>query len=258
MVTPFYDTRHCGDVLLQLAQRLGAGVSPAFPWEDYQEVLATRARGLFDAGGGLASFSAADDPVWQVAGATAEPDVESFEDLWDRLTGGGLWYRPPERGDQPAGKFAFRSDRLKAALAAAAAEVPPTEDALIMVPYDLINLNSAWAPPPPFLNKTLYDDQLRKDDAFLEMNPETAARYGVTEGDCVVVRSASGEARVRVHLFDGAMPGVVYLLAGLGHTAYDEFWQGKGVNPNDLIQSEPDPLSGHPIWWRTPVTLEKA
>jgi hypothetical protein len=53
------------------------------------------------------------------------------------------------------------------------------------------------------------------------------------------------------------MPGIVYLPLGFGHTAYDEFSRGKGVNPNDIIHVGQDPLSGHPVWWNTPVQLVK-
>jgi anaerobic selenocysteine-containing dehydrogenase len=66
-----------------------------------------------------------------------------------------------------------------------------------------------------------------------------------------------GKVRVRVNLFDGAMPGIVYLPLGFGHTAYDEFLRGKGANPNDIIQAGNDPLSGHAVWWNTRVELIK-
>ena len=76
-------------------------------------------------------------------------------------------------------------------------------------------------------------------------------------GDRVIIKSPAGEARVRVAFFEGAMPEFVYMPLGLGHTAYDEFSQGKGANPNDIILAQADPLSGHPVWWNTPVKLIK-
>ena len=72
-----------------------------------------------------------------------------------------------------------------------------------------------------------------------------------------MIKSPKGEIQVRVSLFEGAMPGMVYLPLGLGHTAYDEFLKGKGANPNDIIQAGKDPLAGHPVWWSTPVKLIK-
>ena len=73
----------------------------------------------------------------------------------------------------------------------------------------------------------------------------------------MTIKSPKGEVTVRVNLFEGAMPGIVYLPMGLGHTAYDEFLRGKGVNPNQIIDGGKDPLSGQPVWWNTPVKLTK-
>ena len=103
----------------------------------------------------------------------------------------------------------------------------------------------------------LFDDQLLKNESFAEINPKTAVENGLKEGDRVVIQSQSGKIRVRAHLFEGAMPGVVYLPLGFGHTAYDDFLRGKGANPNDIIRPEKEPLSGYPIWWGTPVRLAK-
>ena len=128
---------------------------------------------------------------------------------------------------------------------------------LRMVPYELINLSNGWAPYPPYLKKTLFDNQLRKDESFVEINPKTASEYKLKQGDRVIIESTKGKAQVRVNIFDGAMPGIVYMPLGFGHTAYDDFLRGKGVNPNKITTGGRDPLSGYPIWWDTPVRITK-
>ena len=127
-----------------------------------------------------------------------------------------------------------------------------------MIPYQLINLSSGWLPNPPYLNKTLFDDQLRKKSSFAEINPKTADTYGLEQGDRVSIQSPKGALEVRVNLFEGAMPGVVFLPLGFGHTAYDAFSKNKGVNPLEIINGGKDPLSGQMIWWDNWVRLEKA
>jgi menaquinone reductase, molybdopterin-binding-like subunit len=127
-----------------------------------------------------------------------------------------------------------------------------------MVPSQIINLSAGWTPSPPFVFKTLFIDQLNKTKSYAVLHPRTAAEYQLKEGQWVHVESAAGKVRVGVTLFEGAMPGFVYLLSGLGHTAYDEFIRGKGVNPNRVVSATRDPLTGYPIWWETPVKLTKA
>jgi anaerobic selenocysteine-containing dehydrogenase len=67
-----------------------------------------------------------------------------------------------------------------------------------------------------------------------------------------------GSARVKVHLSNGIMPGLVALPRGLGHTAYDRFLAGRGVNYNQLSSPMEDPASGHNAAWGIRAKLSKA
>ncbi|RLB30955.1 MAG: hypothetical protein DRH11_14040 [Deltaproteobacteria bacterium] len=296
VVDPLYNTKHAGDVIILMAKGLGQAVGSAFPWKNYEEVLKARAKGLYEAGGGLTRFEEGQTPAWKMVNKASgsRPGYKSFDDMWKEIKEGGLWYKPSpaERNWEglfktPTGKFEFFSSRIELAFSRAAEKRPlqavlksmgvqQTGDEacmphyeeprlnvdrsafpLQMVPYEMINLASDWIPNPPYLYKSLFDTQLLKDDSFAEINPKTAAKYGLKQGDLVMVKSPKGEVRVRLNLFEGAMPGMVYLPMGFGHTAYDEFLRGKGANPNDIVHGPKDPLSGYPIWWITPVKLVK-
>jgi menaquinone reductase, molybdopterin-binding-like subunit len=296
VVDPVYDTRSTGETLLQLAKKIGGPVASAFPWKSYEEVLKVRARGLFDADAGLTRYDPT-TPAWKqlAEGKDLTPDYKNFEEMWKSMESGGLWYRPAHPFKNwdtifttPTGKYEFRSTRLETAVHEFAgggsepealkkmgiqltgdeaymphyepgiSEVDRTEYPLVMVPYQIINLSAGWTPSPPFVFKTLFIDQLNKTKSYAVLHPRTAAEYQLKEGQWVHVESAAGKVRVGVTLFEGAMPGFVYLLSGLGHTAYDEFIRGKGVNPNRVVSATRDPLTGYPIWWETPVKLTKA
>ncbi len=267
----------------------------SFPWDSFDDALKERAKGLFESEGGLTSYDES-APVWKgfATRRTIKSDYESFDEMWDKIRSGGLWYRPVHRFKNwetlfktPTGKFEFFSARIAKAINAAAQEgslksaledmgvgakgdeafLPHYEATassvdkktypLRMMPYGLINLSSTWWPNPPYLNKTLFDHQLRKNESFAEINPKTAAEYNLNEGDQVIVKSRRGEVQVKMHLFEGAMPGVVYLPLGFGHTAYDGFQRDKGVNPTEIIDGGKDPLSGQTVWWDTHVSLIK-
>lgn len=296
VVEPVYNTRNSGDVIFQLAKGIGKSVAPAFPWKKYEDVLKTRVKGLYDSGPGLVDYRK-DDTLWKRLRDKGEvsPEYKGFDDMWNKMKSGGLWYRPAhtyKNWDRifrtPSGNFEFFSSQIELTVSQLAKE--SSEEAVLakmglgvrgdeaymphyellksesykkdyplrMVPYEMINLSSGWLPSPPYLNKTLFDHQLLKNESFAEINPETATTYNLKEGDRVILESPKGKVQVRVNLFEGAMPGIVYLPLGLGHTAYDDFLQGKGVNPNHIIFPGNDPLSGHPVWWDTPVRLKKA
>jgi anaerobic selenocysteine-containing dehydrogenase len=294
VVEPLYDTRHSGDVISQLARLIGGAVGTAFPWKNFEASLKERALGLFESDGGLTRYDES-TPVWRsLASRTpAKKDYKSFDKMWRKIKSGGLWYRSTHAFGNwetifktQSGKFEFFSTAIELAANELALEsslgsalrqmgigvdgdeafvphyeVPSSVDEkdfpLFMIPYELFGLSSGWLPNPPFLYKTLFDHQLRKHESFAEINPKTAAEHGLKEGDRVVIQSPKGKLQVRVHVFEGAMPGVVYLPLGLGHTAYDDYQKGKGANPNEIIDGGRDPLSGQMVWWDTRVRLMK-
>jgi anaerobic selenocysteine-containing dehydrogenase len=295
VVKPLYHTRQSGDVIIELAGLIGESVASSFPWKNFEEALKARAKGLFEAGGGLTGYDGS-SPVWKGLDvrSAVHADYQSFDDMWQRMKSGGLWYRPTHEFKQwgtlfktPTGKFEFSSTSIVQAVAALARESSPesalrnlgigvggdeacvphykrgktdgeTEKyPLLLMPYEMIQLASGWLPNPHFLNKTLFDNQLRREESFAEINPKTASQFGLRHGDRVIIESRKGRWAVRLNLSEGAMPGVLFLPLGLGHRAYDAYQQGKGVNPNEIVDGGRDPLSGHAVWWDTRVSLTK-
>ncbi|MBW2266044.1 MAG: hypothetical protein JRF28_07770 [Deltaproteobacteria bacterium] len=58
-----------------------------------------------------------------------------------------------------------------------------------------------------------------------------------------------GKAKVLIHLSEGIMPGLVGIPKGLGHTGYDDYLAGKGVNANSFMGVVEDPVSGLSATW---------
>ena len=269
VVKPLYRTRHSGDVVISLEKKIGGTVAHSFQWADFEEALKERVSELYDSEGSAVS--------------------------WEDIKKSGYWHNPrysfSKRTDifkTPSKKFEFFSTEIELALKAYSkgksfddavlnlgisskgdeiymphyeeikSRGEENEYPLRLLPVEFINLATGWIGNPPFLNKTLFDHQIKRDDLFVEVNPKTASCYGLTEGSKVMLQSSKGEVSVRIHLFDGAMPGVIFIPFGLGHTAYDKYLQGKGVNPNEIIDPVDDPLSGQPVWWNTRVKVIKA
>ncbi|HEY3305328.1 MAG TPA: molybdopterin-dependent oxidoreductase [Candidatus Binatia bacterium] len=84
-----------------------------------------------------------------------------------------------------------------------------------------------------------------------ELHPETAATYGVKNKDWMIVESPRGAIRVRAHVTDRIIPGVVCCQHGwwqecrsLDRPGYDPY-ADNGANPSVLVGTElADPVSG--------------
>jgi menaquinone reductase, molybdopterin-binding-like subunit len=286
-VKALYDTKNSGDAIIELAKKIGSPVGEAFPWSNYEEVLKARAKGLFDSHSGMTVYDGVTPPWRATQQVVASSDYSDFDDMWKKLKENGLWYRPASSPQAletlfktPTQKFEFYCSAIESTLRGADLKVlgikasgdelcmPHFESIafeedvksfpLRMRPYELINLSSGWVPNPPYLNKTLFDNELKSSRSFVDVNPDTAKDYNLKQGDRVFVESPRGRLEALVNLFEGAMPGIVFMPLGLGHSAYDDFLQGKGVNPSEIIYGGRDPLSGQAVWWNTPVRLTKA
>jgi anaerobic selenocysteine-containing dehydrogenase len=233
-VSPQFDTRHVGDVVMDIAKALGGSVANAFPWENYEAALQKALGKNWDA--------------LQEAGFVEDAD-----------------YKPPAWGsafNTPSGKFEFAItafDRAGVKIAedsgylphfqAVEAEGDPADYPLILIPVELMRLAGGAIGSPPFCTKTLEESELKKNDLFVEINPQTASDFGLSRGDCAELETPVGKAKVLVHVSDGIMPGIVGIPKGLGHQAYDDYLAGKGVNINSLMGVVEDPVSGLAATW---------
>lgn len=231
VVAPQFDTRHVGDTLLQIAAALQGNIAGAFPWEDYEACLRA-----------------------------------TLGDKWDTLVEDGFWiddaFKPTDwsQGFETAtGKFVFSGGDMDAieVWKPVGIEGPAQQYPLILVPYDSMRLASGAIADPPFMIKSLDDTVLKNDDLLVEVNPQTARTYGLKDGKPALLSTPRGSAQVRVHYFEGIGPGLVAMPRGLGHTAYDGYLAGKGVNYNELIGPLEDPASGLDAAWGIRAKLAK-
>jgi anaerobic selenocysteine-containing dehydrogenase len=186
-------------------------------------------------------------------------------DKWDALTENGFvepeFTEPGWEFATASGKFEFVSPACKAGGEKAAAQIAIEGDEnaypLVLFPYNSIRLANGFIANPPFLTKTVPDTVLKGNDLVVEINPKTAkSRFlYLNEGDTAILSTPKGEVKVRVHLFEGIMPGYVGMPRGLGHTAYDSYLAGKGANVNAVMGPVEDPVSGLDAAWGIRVKL---
>jgi thiosulfate reductase/polysulfide reductase chain A len=83
-----------------------------------------------------------------------------------------------------------------------------------------------------------------KPDNPMIINPATAAKYDVKDGDVVWVESPHGRVRARVRTTTRIHPEVVGVQHGFGHTALGRLAKGRGTGDSPLRPTKSDPLSG--------------
>ena len=91
--------------------------------------------------------------------------------------------------------------------------------------------------------------------SWVELNPQTAEKYGIDDGAWIWIESSVGTVKVQTKIHPGIMPSVVSIPFGLGHTSYGRYAEGHGVNPNSILNNLYDGVNGKPALQATKVKI---
>jgi len=158
----------------------------------------------------------------------------AFEDWWDgALQHGGIY------GDAPS-----RPVRLSAGVVAGmSTSSEPVSNAMAVVfPHPALHdgrgANKPWLQelPDPVSKITWH--------GWVEVHPETAAKWDVANGDYLLVKSPNGGVSAPVWITPSIRPGVVALPTGQGHKAYGRYAKDRSFNAFDLLPAEPNAYGG--------------
>jgi anaerobic selenocysteine-containing dehydrogenase len=226
---PLHDTRSTPDVLLDLGRRLATPVE--MPWQTFEEMLA-------------ASFS------------RLPPTPEGF-DAWAFVPETGGWW-----GELPEGV----RQRPDASVTAAGAATGPSEAQFDgdpgeypfhFLPYASNQFLDGSLAHLPWLQEMPDPLTSAMWSSWVEINPATAARLGVAQGDVVEVASAHGTLRTAAYVSPGIAPDVIAMPAGQGHTTFTRYASGRGANPADLLAPVTEPATGAVAWAATRVKVTR-
>jgi len=245
VLAPRYDSRPCAQVVLDLAHSFEGDIAAAFPWNEPSQALNELLTGLYDSPHGeifterfQSEYLRPEMRAWDWPARK----YASRDEFVKRLLAHGGWVDPRYAyGDYraglqtPSGKF-----ELPRLLATEASSPVFSGGDLSGYPFELcifqpLALIGQAAANLPYLQEISGGPQVWPWDSFLEINPKTAASLGIENGDWVIVQSPAGRLKTRALLYAGAMPNVVNLPLGQGHTALGRWAKGRGVNPLELL-----------------------
>jgi hypothetical protein len=160
---------------------------------------------------------------------------------WDDIAGqGGLWLdRKPEAAPAP---LSGKMPELTAAVFSGAPERFPLQ----FQPYLSLQYHDGRAANLPWMQELPDPVSSSMWGLPLEIDPQTAAKLNVKTGDWVRVESASGALEAPAYVHPAALPGVVSMPIGQGHSSYGRYASGRGTNPLSILA---------PAWESTTGTL---
>jgi anaerobic selenocysteine-containing dehydrogenase len=93
--------------------------------------------------------------------------------------------------------------------------------------------------------------------SWVEINPATAARLGINQGDVVEVASAHGTLRTAAVISPGIAPDALAMPVGQGHKSFTRYASGRGENPVELLAPIVEEHTGALAWAATRVKITR-
>jgi anaerobic selenocysteine-containing dehydrogenase len=232
---PLHETRALPDLLLDVARRLGGQASKALPWKSYEEML-------------QATFT----PLRHSPGSVA---ADTDEEFWGKLKEQGGWWSinrgAPRKSSSPVGSFTpVKSEDPTW-------DGPATEYPFQFLPYvsqqflDGTHANLPWMQElPEVLSTAIWS-------SWVEINPQTAARLAIKQGDLLELSSQHGKLRAPAWLSPGIAPDVLAMPVGQGHEEYGRYATGRGANPFQILAKQMETATGSLAWASTRVRVAR-
>ena len=209
----FTNAMHAGDVLLRVAGRPGT-------FNDYLQSRWKELHQRFGKG-------------------------RDFSEFWtDALQHGGLY------GEAPSQPVRLGPGALET-LAWAIGGNPAEQVTLIVFPsmalHDGRGANKPWLQelPDPVSKITWH--------AWVEVHPETAAKWQLANGDVLLLKSPHGAVRAPVWITPGVRPDVLAVPTGQGHKAYGRYAKDRSFNAFELLDDKPTAFGGRAFAVRVSV-----
>jgi len=231
-VRPLHNTRAMPDVILEVARQLGGDFNKALPWKSYEEAV----RGTF---GKLHSS-------YKLAGTE--------EKAWDEAVGRGGWWN--DHIKQAPTTPLQRVEKL-APFGAASADNLEKRFPFRFLPYpSQLHFDGSLA-HLPWLQETPDPLSTAMWGTWVEMNPETATKLNIQQGNLVEVASAYGRLQAPALITPGIAPDVIAMPVGQGHATFTRYASERGANPLVVVAGGPMGEDQLYAWAATRVKITK-
>ena len=231
---PLHHTRAMPDVLLDVAHEMGGDVGKSLHWKNYQELL-----------------QAAFDPLRTHPGSVS---AKTSDDFWSTIQERGGWWSAEIRTPLVRKSLA-RPPAAPVRVAEPEFDGSTAEYPFNFLPYASMQFGDGRHANLPWMQEMPDVISTAMWSTWLEINPQTAERMGIQQGDLLEVASQHGTLRVPALIAPGIAPDVVAMPVGQGHENYGRYASNRGANPVRILAPKTEPGTGALAWASTRVKI---
>lgn len=232
---PLYNTRAMPDVLLEIAHQLGEDLSSALPWKNFEELLKAR---LEELRGQIGSAASLDAPAF-----------------WNKTQEQGGWWATGEISAPSVHPPAVPREALR--FSEPQFDGPEKDYPFHFLPFESQALGDGALAHLPWLQEMPDPLSTAMWGSWVEINPKTAERMGIKQGELLEVASQHGNLQAPALIAPGIAPDVVAMPVGQGHSNFTRYASGRGANPISILAPVVVPETGSHAWAATRVKITK-
>ena len=234
VMRPLHATRATADLLLEISGKLQPPIE--WPWTSFEEMLG-------------ASFAA------------LPPSAEGGDAWSEAQERGGWWGVLPPALTRPAPAPAPAANGAARPQAVGFTEPQFDGDSqqfpFHFLPYSSSTFLDGSLAHLPWLQEMPDPLTSAMWSTWVEVNPATAAKLGVADGDVVEVASAHGTLQAAAVISPGLAPDIIAMPAGQGHTTFTRYASGRGANPAAILAPLTESATGALAWAATRVKVTR-
>ncbi len=224
-VAPVFKTKSRGDIYIAVAKAHGGKLGDKLNHGTFARYLNKSWKDLYKSNKAMANSAL------------------TFTDFWNRLLENGGWWagrKPKARGKSVS--VASVRDYLPKTAAGFTGDKSGYPLNLVVYPqtgmYDGRGANSPWLQEfPDTMTAVVWG-------SWVEINPKTAAKLKIKEGDTVSVGTPEGSIELPAHIYAAIRPDTIAIPIGQGHTQYGRLAKDRGANPLEILPFVEDKRSG--------------
>src|SRR5881296_1941116 len=173
----------------------------------------------------------------------------NFDQYWmDSLSKGGIYTEAPTR----AVRLAAGVSRISVAALAAAAAPGGQDQEVIVFPHPILHdgrgANKPWLQEiPDPVSKIAWH-------SWVEVHPDTAAKWGLATGDFLLLKSSFGAQKFPAWITSSIRPDVLAVPTGQGHSAYGRYAKDRSANAFELLGTQVNSYGGRTFAVRASAT----
>jgi anaerobic selenocysteine-containing dehydrogenase len=226
VVSPLHDTKGLGDIFIELAKVMGGGIRERIPNLKFSDYIQDAWKELYTNNREMTSSAL------------------NFDSFWHKLLAEGGWWPKEPVVRKASVPVSPRNVQKYLSWNPSTFSGDSSKYPFYLLIYPQAGFSDGRGANLPWLQELPDPITSVVWGSWVEINPDTARKLRISEGDMVSVESPYGRIEAPAFFYPGIRPDTVGVPVGQGHRLYGRYAEKRGANPIEILPYRRDSRTG--------------